>query len=100
MSSSNSYIKNKFSLTSLLAERLIERVVEELWREMKKIELIMKHLLANIGKMSNSYFLSNISYGRGQSMNKIFNSHHFILNKNLKGMMVMVNIGAKEEGSC
>ena len=61
MSSSNSYIKNKFSLTSLLAERLIERVVEELWREMKKIELIMKHLLANIGKMSNSYFLLNIS---------------------------------------
>ena len=45
---------------------------------------------------SFQYFL----YGRGQSMNKIFNSHHFILNKNLKGMMVMVNIGAKEEGSC
>ena len=70
-------------------------------KEMRKIELIMRDLPENIGKMSNSYFLSNISYGRGgQSMNKIFNSHHFILNKNLKGMMVMVNIGAKEEGSC
>ena len=62
-------------------------------KEMRKIELIMRNLPENIGKMSNSYFLSNISYGRGQSMNKIFNSHHFILNKNLKGMMVMVNIG-------
>ena len=67
---------------------------------MRKIELIMRDLPENIGKLSNSYFLSNISYGRGgQSMNKIFNSHHFILNKNLKRMMVMVNIGAKE-GSC
>ncbi len=47
---------------------------------MRKIELIMKDLPENIGKMSNSYFLSDISfYGRGQSMNKISQQSPFYI---------------------
>ena len=46
---------------------------------MRKIELIMRNMPENIGKMSNSYFLSNIPMAVVKVMNKIFQQSPFYI---------------------